>query len=329
MTPFRERNPIPIALIGFAVILGLLLLAFNIRHIPGVVSQHTYKATFADSTGLKSGDRVRIAGVRVGNVNSVKLSHGHVLVTFSVDSGQRLGINTTAAIKLETLLGTKYVDVVPAGPGHLKGTIPLDRTSVPFEVYKAFGQLATTTESINLNEVAKAFNTIADTFKNTPSVNGAAIRGLAKFSQSIAGRDTQFSQLLQSTNTVTQVLASRDAQLVKLMGDADLVLQVVEQRRQAIQNLLRDSAALGTQLTSLIRADRSQIDPVLFHLHTVADLLGSNLKQLDQIAALVGPFGRYAANVQGNGRFIDVYDQNLVVSDAFMCSVHALSGCTG
>src|SRR5438067_5171476 len=224
MTPFRERNPVPIALIGFAVIIGLLVLALNVTKLPFVAQTNTYRAIFADSTGLKGGDRVRIAGVRVGQVDSVKLDHGRVLVTFEVENGQRIGANSSASIRLETLLGTKYVDVVPAGPGHLHGTIPMSRTTVPFEIYAAFGDFAKTTEQLDLTRLATAFNTIANTFKNTPGVNGAAIRGLAAFSKTIASRDVPLSQLLASTRTVTSTLAAPDAQLVKLTGDADLVV---------------------------------------------------------------------------------------------------------
>ena len=61
--PFRERNPVPIALIGFAVIILALVLAMNLGNLPFVNGGTTHTATFAEAAGLKSGEEVRIAGV--------------------------------------------------------------------------------------------------------------------------------------------------------------------------------------------------------------------------------------------------------------------------
>jgi ABC-type transporter Mla subunit MlaD len=140
MTPFRERNPVPIGAIGLAVILGLLVLAFNASHLPFLNSGTTYHADFADASGLKPGDDVRVAGVKVGSVTSVDLDGAQVRVGLRV-SGVHVGPDSRAEIKIKTLLGQKYIALFPSGAGSLAGDIPLARTQTPLDVTAAFNGL--------------------------------------------------------------------------------------------------------------------------------------------------------------------------------------------
>ena len=71
--PFRERNPVVVGAVSLAVVLGLLLLAFNAEKLPIIGGGDTYYADFKEAGGLKADDEVRIAGVRVGKVDSVSL----------------------------------------------------------------------------------------------------------------------------------------------------------------------------------------------------------------------------------------------------------------
>jgi phospholipid/cholesterol/gamma-HCH transport system substrate-binding protein len=98
--PFRERNPVPIGAISIAVLILLLALAFNVNKLPLVGGGDTYHAAFAESGGLKPGDEVRIAGVRVGMVDSVELKGDHVEASFKVKTPSQFGTETVAAIKV-------------------------------------------------------------------------------------------------------------------------------------------------------------------------------------------------------------------------------------
>lgn len=320
---FRERNPIPIAIIGIIAIVSLLVVGFQAGNIKFFANRTVYHADFVEAAGLVKDNEVRIAGVRVGNVSGVVLEGTHVKVTFRVDAGQHLGDLTEAEIKLKTLLGTKFLALHPKGEGRLAdgATIPVERTTVPYQVYDAFGTLSTDVDTINLGNLSKALDTLSGTFADPQGNAQSAIKGLGRLSTTIASRDAELASLLSSTRQVTAELSARDADLIKLLGDADLVLRVVIERRAVIDALLKDTSALAVQLVSLVRDNRAQIDPLLVNLHAVAQVLQANLKNLDRSAALLGPFARYNANATGNGRWIDVYGENLLVSDKLLCSL--------
>ena len=101
MTPFRERNPVTIGAVGLLVIAAMLLLAFNTGKIPLLAGRHQ-SAALSEAGGLKPGDDVRIAGVKVGKITSVDLEKAHVRVDFTVSRSTALGSQTGAAARIVT-----------------------------------------------------------------------------------------------------------------------------------------------------------------------------------------------------------------------------------
>jgi phospholipid/cholesterol/gamma-HCH transport system substrate-binding protein len=315
MKPFRERNPIPIALISIGIMVLLILAAFNASSLPIIGGGPVYKADFTDAAGLVPNNDVDIAGVKVGTVTSVSLVGDVVQVTFRLNSGTWLGNQTTAAIKILTLLGVKYIDLDPQGTGQLPtgSVIPVSRTTTPLDVTTAFIGLARHIGAIDTGELAKAFDTIASTFSGTaPEVHGALV-GLSRLSETVATRDVQLSDLLGHARNVTAVLASRDAVFTKLINDGDVVLQLVEQQAAVIHQLLIGTAQLATQLEALVQQDAAVIRPALANLHSVLQILGANENQLEWSIHLLAPFVRDFDNTLGNGRWFDTFVADLPI----------------
>jgi len=72
---------------------------------------------FADASRLKTGQSVRVAGMRVGTVNTVRLQRDKtVLVTFDADPSVRLTTGTRAAVRYLNLVGDRYLELID-GPG--------------------------------------------------------------------------------------------------------------------------------------------------------------------------------------------------------------------
>jgi phospholipid/cholesterol/gamma-HCH transport system substrate-binding protein len=302
----------------------LVALGVNADKLPFLTDDVSYSARFPEAAGIDKENEVRIAGVRVGSVKGVRLDGAEVEVTFTVDGGIALGDRTRAAIKLKTLLGTKFLDVQPAGAGELPegAVIPRERTEVPFQIYDTFDRLSGNLDEIDVRNLAKAFDVLSDTFRDTGDNSQAALEGLQQVSRTIASRDAELRRLLASSRVVAGALSERDVELTRLLGDAELVLQVVRQRRAVISSLLDSTARLAAELTSLVRDNRAVIDPLLRDLHQVAEVLRANLGALDRSVELLGPFTRYGANANGNGRWLDVYSENFVVSDEVLCQIN-------
>lgn len=74
-------------------------------------------ARFDRIDGLAAGADVRLAGVKVGQVVGQRIDPETFLavLTLRVDAGLRLPTDTSAEIQSESLLGGKYVALVPGG----------------------------------------------------------------------------------------------------------------------------------------------------------------------------------------------------------------------
>lgn len=316
LIPFRERNPVVIGAVGLTTLALLTVAAFNADSLPLIGDGETYSAAFAEAGGLKPGDEVRIAGVKVGKVEEVDLDGDHVKVTFKLKGEPRFGTETGASIRVKTILGAKYLALHPKGPGQLKpaGEIPLRRTVPAYDVVQAFSDLTTTTEKVDTDRLAKALDTISTTFQDSPAEVRASIKGLSRISRTVASRDKALHELLDHANGVTGVLADRTEDFTALVKDGDQLFKEISKRRAAIHKLLKTSAALGVELSGLVEDNEKEIGPALKGLGRVVEMLERNQASLDRSVRLLAPYVRLFTNTLGNGRWFDSYVQNLVAA---------------
>lgn len=309
MKPFRERNPVIIGFIGFAVIAMLLVAAFRADRLPIIGAGDTYHAEFSEIGGLKSGNEVRVAGVPVGKVRDIELEGNKVKVTFKVDKGTRLGRDTGAEIRIRTLLGAQFLALQPSGAGRLErgGTIPESRTTPPYDVVQAFSDLSTTTEALDVDQISQALETLSDVAAQTPEEFRGAIRGVSDLSRNLAARDQQINTLLKNLKKVTGVINARDDQLVALVKDSSVLFDAISARREAIHRLLVSTQEISAQLTGLVKDTEADLQPALRQLRTVTTMLARNEQSLDRALTVMPGFLRVFANALGNGPWFDTY----------------------
>ncbi len=312
-TPFRERNPVTIGAGSLVALVLLVLVAFKADALPLIGGGDTYYASFSDSSGLKPNDEVRIAGVRVGKVNSVELDGDHVRVTFKVKTDSAFGTSTGAEIKVKTLLGSMFLALQPAGSGQLKegSTIPEERTRSAYDVVEAFSGLAERAEAIDLPQLTEALNTLAETTANTPEELRSTLKGLSALSANVAARDDQINTLLVNLRKVSGVLAERDGDIINLMKDGDVLLRALVARRDAVHTLLVTTSRLSTELTTLVKQSRADLKPALANLTGVVSVLRKNQTNLDDALRLLAPFYRVFNNTLGTGPWFDTWISNL------------------
>jgi virulence factor Mce-like protein len=311
--PFRDRDPAVIGGISLAVILLLVVLAFNTASLPVIGGGTVYRAQFSEAAGLKPDDPVRVAGVKVGTVEGLALEDGAVTVEFRVENAF-VGDRSEAAIKIETVLGAKYVALVPRGESALDpdDRIPLARTASPYDVVEAFAGLSTTVDTIDTGRLAASFETLAETLSGTPDEVRTSLEGLSRLSETISSRDEQLQQLLSATRDVTQVLADRNGEFTQLIVDSNTLLTEVQDRRALIDSILTSTQTLSAQLAGLVQDNTEALTPALAQLSTVTDILSRNRQQLGDTVRNLAPFVRVFTNTLGNGRWFDSFVDDLV-----------------
>ena len=329
MRSYKERNSVRTGVIGTLVLIAVAAGIFFYQDLP-VLGGTVYEAEFSEAAGLRPDDEVRVAGIKVGEVTDVELNsdsgHDRVIVSFRIGDAW-IGDQTSAAIKIKTLLGRKFLALQPAGATSLDPDvrIPLTRTVTPYDVTEAFEGLADTAGAIDTDQLAASFRTISDTFANSPQHVRTALDGLSALSTTISSRDQQLAELLRNTRQITGTLAESNDEFDKLIKDGDLLLTELSNRRDAIHALLTGTTDLAQQLSGLVADNEDQLDPALTQLDIVTGILEKYAGKLDESLRLAGPYFRVVNNAAGSGRWIDNYICGLIEPNREPCKAPDIS----
>lgn len=311
MSRFTERNPYRVAAIGVTLTAASIMVALNYEHLPFVNNGRDYSAYFAEAGGLSEGSSVAVSGYDVGKVSSIELDRLGVLVKFHV-VGVQLGERTEASIRLEGLLGTRHLELTSKGDGQLTKPIPLERTTSPYELSEALGDLTETISGLKTDQLSDSLATLSDTFSNTAPALKEAVKGVARVSETLDKRDEQLRNLLKNANKSTTVLAERSDKVVKLVRDTNALLVELQTQSSALDQIAGNLAAMAIQLKNIVADNNQALKPMLDKLNGVLTIVDS---RKDDVMTALKKLNSYALGLGeavASGPFFKAYVVNLL-----------------
>jgi phospholipid/cholesterol/gamma-HCH transport system substrate-binding protein len=247
----RRTTPALVRLLIFALVTVLVtgVLAATVGNFR-FTRTHRYLAVFSDATGVLPGDDVRIAGVRVGEVSSVRVRDRSLAeLAFTVDAARALFTSTRAVLRYRNLVGQRYLALQegPGGQTPLRpgGTIPLDHTQ----------------PALDLNVLFNGFKPLFAAL-SSDQVNRLAFEII----RTLQGEGGTVNSLLLHTAELTSTLADRDQAIGDLIDQLDAVLATVDQRDQQLSGLILELERLVAGLAD----DRKQIGASLVGINGLA-----------------------------------------------------------
>lgn len=302
----QARDPLAIGLIGFALLAAVSYVAFT-KRLP---FSQTYRidAIFQTSNQLRKGSSVRIAGVDVGKVVSLRDGPGHTTVVGLEIARHGRPVHEDATVRIRPRLfleGGFYVELSPGSPTAPavpnRGTIPLGQTSVPVQFHQVLSAFdRPTRESFRsiLRETSIALDAGgAQALGRLSRPLGPALRDAAVVAQAAQGSEAHdLSQLIRSTSRLTAALASRDVELAGLVTNLRRTSQALAAHDGALSASLRQLDGTLREAPRTLDAVDAALPSVRRFAHEVrptlrrlpGDLEAANLV-LDQVRALVGP----------------------------------------
>ena len=313
MARVSQARALRLGAITLVIMLLMLAATFNLSQFPGFRGT-TYSAEFTDASGIRVGNIVQVGGIRVGRVKSVDLVGDRVRVDFEVDNGVEFGTESTASVEVLNLLGEKYLQLTPAGEGQQSSSqaIPLERTESAYDIVDVFGDLTTTTEQLDRDQLVQALTEVSVTTEAAAPEIQASFDGIARLSRTVASRDSEIRALLAGSRKVSTLLAARGDDLVSLMGNAELVFEEVRKRKQVIHRLLVNARRLAVELRGVATDNQRQIGPALREVDDLLSLLITKEKELKGTLAALGPYASILSNIVGTGPWFDAYASNLL-----------------
>lgn len=313
MIKYRESNLIRAGFIGAALIVLVIAVGLQPERIMQWATSVRHQALFSEAGGIIVGNDVTMSGIKVGSVSSVELDNGDALVTFTVAGKHPLGSQTTAHIRTGSLLGERVLTLEPEGSDKLRpgDVIPVTRTSSPYSLTDAVGELASNTKGTDTESLNQSLDTLSATIDQLAPQIGPTFDGLSRLSRSINSRNENLADLLKGASEVTTVLGERSQQLNMLILNANDLLGVLNDRREAIVDLLANTSAVSQQLTGLVADNEAELAPTLERLNTVTAMLEKNADNIGKALPGIAKFQVTQGETLANGPYYNAYVPNL------------------
>jgi phospholipid/cholesterol/gamma-HCH transport system substrate-binding protein len=312
MLKYRAANLVRAGFIG--VVLAILVIAVGLQpeRLLSYATSLQYQARFAEAGGIFVGNDVTLSGIKVGAVTDVSLDNGDALVAFTINSKYPLGSESSAHIRTGSLLGQRVLALESAGNGTLNRTdaIPVSRTSSPYSLSDAVGELTSNTAGTDTQSLNQSLDTLSTTLDKIAPQLGPTFDGLTRLSKSLNSRDETLRDLLKSASDVTGILSERSQQVNTLILNANDLLGVLVERRQAIVDLLANTSAVSKQLVGLVADNEKVLAPTLERLNRVNEVLVRNRDNLAKSLPGLAKYQVTLAEAVSSGGFYTAYVPN-------------------
>ncbi len=294
-----------------------------------------YSAMFNDVYGLREGDDVRMAGVRVGRVEKIDLEGKLAKVRFVVQDEQPLFGNTIASVTYQNIVGQRYLGLslgAQGSPDRLPpgSVIPLERTEPSFDVtallngYEPLFSLLNPQDADNLTKaliqslqgdtasiatLTSQTTTLTETFAGKDEALGDTITNLNKVVHSLAQQNQNLDGIITSTRDTVSALDARRPELVASVGS---LARVTDRLSASATDLYPTITELIERQPGFVRHVLSVEPQVAFF----ADNLPLALKGLSRAANQGAYANSYACDVNFLGFFPGLNDVVPIVVNA-------------
>ena len=257
----------------------------------------TYTATFKDVTGLASGQEVRIAGVRVGEVKSIAVAKDrvHANVTFKVLRTSVLTQGTRATIKYRNLVGERYIaltqDVGGATPLKDGATLGLDRTQSALDLTVLFNGFKPLFAALSPKDVNELSSNIVSVLQGEGGNINSLLAKTASLTSTLAERDEVIGRTISNLNAVLGTVDEHDAALKSLIDQLQRFVSGLAADRETIGASLTNINSLTAETADLLKVTRPSIKADVTNLRA----LSTNLNKPSNTAT----FEKFLSNSPG------------------------------
>lgn len=215
-----------------------------------------YAAVFTDVFGLREGDDVRMAGVRVGRVESIELQGKNAKVSFVVQADQQLLGTTVASVTYQNIVGQRYLGLSlgnlgeprPLPPGSV---IPVEQTDPSFDVGKLLNGYEPLFSVLDPRHADNLTKGVIQSLQGDQASITALVDQTAQLTDAFAGRDEELGGVITDLNVVVANLARHNDDLDHIIGQARSVVSTFDARRPELVDSMGSVAKVVRQLSTI------------------------------------------------------------------------------
>jgi phospholipid/cholesterol/gamma-HCH transport system substrate-binding protein len=264
--PYRQR--VLIGLITLILMAGVATI--GLKFSTGAYSDvYTLHAIFGRTGhGLDNSSAVKIRGVNVGRVSTVKLlPDGRADVSLRMQHGVRVPDTTAASAEPLSVFGPLYIKLDPGahesrGPFLAAGAHITD-TTPPTEITDLLNQVYPILSAVDPQDLVTVFHTIAQGVDGLGPALGRTIDNGSKLVGLIDRQSANARQFFVDLARLSNALGDKGAQLIAGAQDLNAVLPILSSRPDQIGQILDAASRLSGDLADLINGHYPALDQTI------------------------------------------------------------------
>ncbi|MFF5016482.1 MCE family protein [Streptomyces sp. NPDC001165] len=276
------------SLFALVTIAATALLAATIVNV-SFIPKDTYHAVFTDVTGLEEGDDIRVAGVRVGEVEGIRIKDRTLAeVTFTVSADRPLLTSSHAVVRYRNLVGQRYIALTEgAGDGTTRlrpgGTIPLSRTRPALDLNALLNGFKPLFAALSPGDVNQLATEIIRTLQGEGGTVNSLLAHTASLTTTLADRDELIGSVIDNLNTVLATLDKRGSRFSGLLKQLRRVISGLSADRRPIGDSLTNIGALADATSGLLTDARPPLKDDIAGLNDLTGTLNDNEKTVEGV----------------------------------------------
>ncbi|MFL0158380.1 MlaD family protein [Mycobacteroides chelonae] len=260
------------AILAVAVVLTLIIVNALRTPVNGPVRR--FDALFTDASGLFVGNDVRISGVQVGKVEKIHLDGSNARVTFNVLTDHPLYQNTIVAIRYQSLVGQRYVEIAQASassaPLAAGATIPLGQTIPSFDIAKLFNGFRPIFQTLDPAQFNQLTENILQLIQGDQRGIGPILRDIDAVLKLSVDRQAALQTIITNLGNISKDLGGTSDQLFYLINDLNDVLEPFEKQADEFKRAGNDALPILRRAISMLRYIENTVDGAQLPLYDIA-----------------------------------------------------------
>ncbi|GAA4490023.1 MCE family protein [Rhodococcus olei] len=306
-------RPTTIKLLAFTTVMALIFagLAIVFSQVR-FSSSDAYRAEFTSASGLKSGDKVRIAGVPVGSVTGVEVGSDDLAhVSFDVDSKYPLLASTRATVRYENLVGDRYLELLE-GAGSSEplsdgGTIPPSQTSPALDLDLLLGGFKPLLRGLNANQVNDLTGALLQVFQGQGGTLVSLLGSTGSFTNTLADQDKLIGDVITNLNTTLTTINDKGDQFSTTIDQLQQLVSGLAQDRDPIGAAIPKIATATGDLAQLLEGVRPDLQTTVTEANKVATQLVAGQDTVDWVLERLPSTYKKLIRVGAYGSFFQFY----------------------
>jgi len=278
------------AIVPAVIVIALVAAALTMFGGP---ETKTLTAHFPRTISIYEGSDVRVLGVPVGQVDTVRPSGTDVVVTMSYDADVKVPANAKAAIIAPSIVGDRFVQLTPVYTGGdviADGAVlDEDRTAVPLELDQIYSSLDDLTVALGPTGANRngAFSDLLETTAENFGGQGAkfhqTIEDFGKLSQTLDDNKDELFGSARELEGFIGTLAKNDKTVRRFNDSLAQVSEMLSGERRELSTSLSNLATALGQVSTFVKENREVLGRDISGLNRVSKVLVKRRSELGKI----------------------------------------------